>query len=137
MNRTPIALALAGAVLGLAGCTAAPAGPAVEGAEPGAYALWPSDVVEFPDIPVVDREARQNDCFQPEGTFVICTAEFEDTEANLAELDQLFTDAGFDGGLRTGSTDFWEYSQGQITILLSRSGEPEPGFLSLDLSDRS
>ena len=133
-----VAAAVTGAVAGLAGCAAAPSGPAVEGAEPGAYALWPTEIVEFPDIPLVERTARLNNCFQPEGTYAICSAEFEYSDANVDELIGLFTDAGFTGGEPSdggGGILHWNLSKGEITVSISAS-EAE-SYLSLDLSDRS
>jgi hypothetical protein len=137
MNRTLITAALlAGAVLSLAGCSGAPAGPSVEGAEAGAYDLWPTEVVEFPDIPLVEGvPARDNGCFQPEGTYAICTAEFEDSDSNLAELEQHFRDAGFE--VTEGAAGQWQYAKGEITVSVSRIGTNDPATISLDLSDRS
>jgi len=139
MKRTLISLVLvAGALAGLAGCSAAPSGPTVEGAEAGAYALWPTDVVAFPDIPLTERPARINNCFQPEGTYAVCSAEFEYSAANVDELVGLFTDAGFTGGEPSdggGGILHWNLSKGEITVSISAS-EAE-SYLSLDLSDRS
>lgn len=137
MNRLATSLVLATAVaIAATGCTAASSGPAVDGADSSAYALWPTDVVAFPDIPVVERPERVNECFQPEGTYAICSADFDDSDANLAAIDALFTDAGFDVA-EGGGGGRWTYNKGQIAVIVSRSGESDPGFLSLDLSDRS
>jgi hypothetical protein len=136
MNRLATSLVLASAVaIAATGCTAASSGPAVDGADSSAYALWPTDVVAFPDIPVVERPERVNECFQPEGTYAICSADFDDSDENLAALDELFTEAGFDV-TEGGNGTRWDYSKGAITVVLSRGGDPEP-TLSLDLSDRS
>jgi hypothetical protein len=129
-----LAIAAVG-LLAIPGCSAATTD--VGGTNSEAYSLWPEDV-PMPDEPVVERPTRSNDCFQPEGTYIICDMNFASSDALLGELQSLYIDAGFEETPFPTQSD-WEGVHGDIVVQLTQGSSPDEDteYINLHLEDRS